>query len=173
MAQYLAIIPAQRGLRASRNMYIYQNFLFRHFFVTFQREWVGVDNFRMDKYMMLVRRFIRAIFTYWNEMKWKRISDLNQLITELFEPKEAKACLGFQMHVTDVYLEELAKVTQGTIADKHIRVLLKPFITKISDPTVHKSFEALFTQHIFCINNFFHRSTFLLKNRFKRGYLSI
>ncbi len=45
-------------------------------------------------------------------------------------------CLGFQLHFTDVYLEELAKVGggedgDGSLEDESIRKLLRPFVTEL------------------------------------------
>merc|ERR1719285_590008 len=63
------------------------------FFMTMGREWFGIDHWRMNKYMMLIRRFVRQLFTE------------NLLLCEI-----SKTSLGLQMHTTDVFMEELAKV---------------------------------------------------------------
>ena len=72
------------------------------------REWVGIDQWRMDKFMMLTRRYIRQIFTYLAKSNWEEVKK----ITEIFSSSvisNPKATLGFRLHFTDVYLEEVAK----------------------------------------------------------------
>merc|ERR1711944_291734 len=43
------------------------------------REWTGIDQWRMDKFMMFLRRFLRQIFTFLKNTKWNRASDLNEI----------------------------------------------------------------------------------------------
>ena len=72
------------------------------------REWVGIDQWRMDKFMMLTRRYLRQIFTYLAKSNWEEVKK----ITEIFSSSvisNPKATLGFRLHFTDVYLEEVAK----------------------------------------------------------------
>ena len=43
--------------------------------ITEGREWTGIDNWRMDKYMMFIRRFLRQIFSFLKKLDWKRSSE--------------------------------------------------------------------------------------------------
>jgi len=43
---------------------------FTVFLSTMRREWFGIDRLRLDKFMMLVRKFIRALFLYLQAQKW-------------------------------------------------------------------------------------------------------
>ena len=40
------------------------------FFATMGREWMGLDRFRMDKFMMLTRRFVRQTFVFAKKSNW-------------------------------------------------------------------------------------------------------
>lgn len=40
------------------------------FFATMGREWVGLDRFRLDKFMMLIRRFMRQTFVFAKKANW-------------------------------------------------------------------------------------------------------
>ena len=82
------------------------------FFATMGREWVGLDRFRMDKFMMLTRRFVRQTFVFAQKRDWSDdvVARLNRIVAAEAVGAESKAALGFQLHVTDVFLEELAKV---------------------------------------------------------------
>lgn len=43
---------------------------FTVFLSTIRREWFGIDRLRLDKFMMLVRKFVRALFLYLQAQKW-------------------------------------------------------------------------------------------------------
>lgn len=43
---------------------------FEGFLVTMVREWPSIDKLRLDKFMMLVRHFIRTAFSLLQEHKW-------------------------------------------------------------------------------------------------------
>ena len=105
---------------------------------TLGREWLGIDKLRMDKFMMLVRRFLRQIFVYLAKDEWKNI----QGVLDVFEKdvidanksiKDFRVSLGFQLHFTDVYLEELAKIGGEEMPDHLIRQCLQPFINQLRD----------------------------------------
>ncbi len=44
--------------------------------MTLGREWLGIDNWRMDKFMMFVRRFLRQVFVYAASKEWKDLEGL-------------------------------------------------------------------------------------------------
>ncbi len=43
---------------------------FQVFMRTMQREWFGIDHLRLDKFLMLVRRFVRALFMHLRARNW-------------------------------------------------------------------------------------------------------
>ena len=43
---------------------------FTVFLSTMRREWFGIDRLRLDKFMMLVRKFVRALFQYLQAQQW-------------------------------------------------------------------------------------------------------
>ena len=76
--------------------------------ITEGREWVGIDQWRMDKFMMLTRRFLRQAFNFLSKDNWEKVNNM----TEIFSSSvisNPTATLGFRLHFTDVYLEEVAK----------------------------------------------------------------
>ncbi len=101
----------------------------RGFFVTHAREWVGIDKFRMDKFMMLVRRFLRQTFTYALRKEW------SAEVVEALCARPLEWCagsLGLQLHVTDVYLEELAKVGGESLPAETVLACVKPFAAELA-----------------------------------------
>lgn len=43
---------------------------FSVFLETMRREWFGIDRLRLDKFMMLVRKFVHAVFQSLQAQKW-------------------------------------------------------------------------------------------------------
>ncbi|XP_076635230.1 ribosomal RNA processing protein 1 homolog Nnp-1 [Colletes latitarsis] len=96
---------------------------------TLSIEWFGIDQYRLDKFSMLVRRIIRQTFKKCKENSWdiewvKGISEVLEKV--LVDPK---TCLGFSMHLTEVFLEELSKISDGVISEDAVTEFIKPFIS--------------------------------------------
>lgn len=91
-------------------------------------EWFGIDQYRVDKFAMLVRRILRQTFQILNDNKWN--SEWVKGFIEILEHLllDEKFCLGFKMHVTELYWEEVAKVSCGNIPEDIVTELIKPFI---------------------------------------------
>jgi ribosomal RNA-processing protein 1 len=43
---------------------------FRVFLATMRREWFGIDRLRLDKFMMLVRKFMQQTFVHLRNANW-------------------------------------------------------------------------------------------------------
>ena len=43
---------------------------FQTFMRTMRREWFGIDRLRLDKFLLLVRRFVRALFAHLRAGNW-------------------------------------------------------------------------------------------------------
>lgn len=43
---------------------------FRAFMETVRREWFGIDRLRLDKFMMLVRKFVQQTFVHLRRLDW-------------------------------------------------------------------------------------------------------
>lgn len=95
---------------------------------TLGTEWFGIDQYRLDKFAMLVRRIIRQTFQVCKNRTWdvEWMRDLSQLLEEVL--LSTKISLGFKMHVTELFWEELAKVSCGDLPEDIITILIKPFI---------------------------------------------
>ena len=76
--------------------------------ITEGREWVGIDQWRMDKFMMLTRRFLRQAFNFLSKDNWEKVNNMTEIFSSSIISNPS-ATLGFRLHFTDVYLEEVAK----------------------------------------------------------------
>ena len=102
------------------------------FFVVMNREWEGIDKLRMDKFMMLTRRFLGEAFNLARDCGFE--SEMVGALCEIFEEgptmsEEGKE--GLRLHFADMFVPELAKVFNG-LEKKHEKeyiplMLLEPF----------------------------------------------
>ena len=99
--------------------------------ITEGREWVGIDQWRMDKFMMLMRRLLRHIFNFLIKSNWSKTDQVNKIFSKSVVSNNA-ATLGFRLHFTDIFLEELAKVGGEDLDEKVIVSLLEPFTQEIA-----------------------------------------
>lgn len=86
----------------------------RAFWRTMTREWAGIDSLRMDKFLFLVRCYVREAFAYLARRGWgdeeARKGYLHLLAEGPLNPKDPKVPGGLRYHVVDVFVEELDKV---------------------------------------------------------------
>lgn len=82
---------------------------FRVFFATMRREWFGIDRLRLDKFMMLVRKFVQQSFVHLRNADWcadafGRTSKAVTLLHELRSSGRAcrSACMPYEAHTCPV-----------------------------------------------------------------------
>ncbi|XP_074015335.1 ribosomal RNA processing protein 1 homolog B isoform X1 [Numenius arquata] len=99
------------------------------FWQTMNREWIGIDNLRLDKYYMLMRRILRQSFEVLKRNEWDESLIellLPLLMKEVMDP-ESNAPTGIKLHFIDIYLDELAKVgAKELTADQNLK-FIEPF----------------------------------------------
>ncbi|KAL0858679.1 hypothetical protein ABMA27_011171 [Loxostege sticticalis] len=98
-------------------------------------EWFGIDHHRMDKFLMLVRRYLRGSLRVVRRCGWKlpackayadMLSNSDGVLCAR-TPLYARNAGSMLMHVVDCFLEELAKVSEGEIPSSSVTELLRPF----------------------------------------------
>uniref|UniRef100_G3ML24 Uncharacterized protein n=1 Tax=Amblyomma maculatum TaxID=34609 RepID=G3ML24_AMBMU len=101
------------------------------FFKTMAREWFAIDRFRLEKFMLLVRRCFRqgVLLAYCGGWKDENIIDFcNTLKTTALCPKSQEIPLGLRLHVVDVFLQELARAHGGELTPEQAMLFLQPFL---------------------------------------------
>ncbi|XP_045134141.1 ribosomal RNA processing protein 1 homolog B-like [Portunus trituberculatus] len=101
-------------------------------FLTFAREWNGIDVFRIDKYMMFVRRFMRHIFTHlraceWNLKNVMAYTSILETVVVCPDDNVNNTPLGLKTHVCEVILEELAKVGGENLQHSVVVAVIQPY----------------------------------------------
>ncbi|XP_038219940.1 ribosomal RNA processing protein 1 homolog [Zerene cesonia] len=102
-------------------------------------EWYGIDQHRIDKFMMLVRRYLRGSFrcllrTDWDLDSCKKYADMlssEDGLLALKTPFYARNALSLILHIIDCYLEELSKISRGKISDESLLELIDPFLRHV------------------------------------------
>jgi ribosomal RNA-processing protein 1 len=100
------------------------------FWQTMQREWTNIDVLRMEKFLLLVRRFLYATFLEMKGASWEEGSVkmyLGTLESVPCETEDVRVPNGLRFHVIDIFVDELERV--GTLEEESeapIEVLLGP-----------------------------------------------
>ncbi|ESK90900.1 ribosomal rna processing protein [Moniliophthora roreri MCA 2997] len=83
------------------------------------REWSGIDRLRIDKYYMLVRRFVNTSFRLLMQNDWdaKICEEYNHILSREggpLCPADMKVPTSLTYHLSEIYLEELDEVLGAT-----------------------------------------------------------
>ncbi|KAG2407528.1 hypothetical protein LR48_Vigan728s002800 [Vigna angularis] len=106
---------------------------FSIFLLTMRREWSGIDALRLDKFYLLIRRFVSKFFSLLKTNSWdlQLVESLMGVFDEgTFSAQESKAHgNGVNYHIATVFLEELRSFLP--LKQQVLEVLLKPFISAL------------------------------------------
>ncbi|KAJ7446482.1 nucleolar protein,Nop52-domain-containing protein [Mycena galericulata] len=112
----------------------------RGFWETTVREWSGIDRLRLDKYYMLVRRFVNATFRLLARSKWDKSAcdTCNDTLTREggpLCPTDIRVPTSLAYHLSDIFIEELEKALAAATEPSlpaPLSTLLTPFFTLAS-----------------------------------------
>ncbi|QCD80301.1 ribosomal RNA processing protein 1 homolog isoform X1 [Vigna unguiculata] len=106
---------------------------FSIFLLTMRREWSGIDALRLDKFYLLIRRFVSKFFSLLKTNSWdlQLVESLMGVFDEgTLSAQENKAHgNGVNYHIATVFLEELRPFLP--LKQQVLEVLLKPFISAL------------------------------------------
>lgn len=102
---------------------------FSTFLLTMRREWTGIDSLRLDKFYLLIRRFVSKYFSLMKNNSWEL--DLVQRLMGVFDEGSFSAQEKFQgngvnYHIATVFMDELRPFLP--LKKEVLEVLFKPFI---------------------------------------------
>ncbi|RUP51385.1 LOW QUALITY PROTEIN: nucleolar protein,Nop52-domain-containing protein [Jimgerdemannia flammicorona] len=89
------------------------------FWETMAAEWYGIDRLRLDKYYLLLRKFINYSFKLLAQNEWDNgmMDDYIEIMTAgPLNPTNAKVPDSIRYHIIDVWLEELEKVVVAQLS---------------------------------------------------------
>ncbi|XP_072470924.1 ribosomal RNA processing protein 1 homolog A isoform X2 [Notamacropus eugenii] len=162
------LLQEELGNTISQLIHVFQNIETQHLFVqtfwqTMNREWIGIDRLRLDKFYSLMRLLLNQSFEAlkrngWEESQVELLVDI--LMKEILHPGSEAPC-GVKSHFIDIYLEELTKVgAEELTADQNLKFIV-PFCriaARTKDSTllyniVGGIFEAILEQAPFAIED--------------------
>lgn len=96
------------------------------------REWLDIDALRMNKFLYLVRCYVRAGWRQFAQRGWKEEDEAKlgaylQVLENIpLNPRDKKIPNGMRYHVIDIYIDELDVVDEKREGKMPLEKLLKP-----------------------------------------------
>ncbi|VIO97962.1 Nucleolar protein,Nop52 containing protein [Brugia malayi] len=117
--------------------------------VTISNEWPRIDRWRMDKFLMLIRRLVRALFHRLRSKDWKTtITDMYiSAFKDCVISNDKSFSEGLKFHFASVYLDELDGA--GGLGRDQVTELLKPYAELLGDGKISNYLFDSIIQEIF------------------------
>ncbi|KAK9079392.1 hypothetical protein SSX86_001063 [Deinandra increscens subsp. villosa] len=126
------------------------------FFTTLRREWSGIDVLRLDKFYLLIRRFVNCSFRFLKRNSWN--VELVQRVMNIYEEKSFLASdkmflgNGVNYHIVSVYLDEIK--TYLPLSPETYEILFKPLFNVMSvcqDRVMVSKIKSAVFEHLLCM----------------------
>lgn len=104
---------------------------FSAFLITLRREWNGIDHLRLDKFYLLIRKFLRSVFELMKKYHWNLeiMGKCNKILeNNAFLATDKLLGHGVNYHIASVFLDEL-KGCFIPVRDDVVICLFKPFLS--------------------------------------------
>lgn len=111
------------------------------------KEWPGVDKWRVDKYLLLIRRVVRHGFVFLQKNEWddKLVQSYLDVLERTLFSGEKNIPMALPYHVTDIYLDELEFVMFSELSD--LQEALDDIDSETDDTYIAK-FQELYKQKL-------------------------
>ncbi|CAI9765733.1 unnamed protein product [Fraxinus pennsylvanica] len=106
---------------------------FSKFVLTLRREWPGIDRLRLDKFYLLIRRFVRTLFELMKLKQWDLEllgKYMGVLENDGFMADDKLQGNGVNYHIVSVFLEELKEV-RFPVRKEVVDVIFGPFFVAL------------------------------------------
>jgi len=100
------------------------------FLQTMVREWFTIDRYRLEKFMMLIRKFMYESFMLLKKKKWemKWIKHFRKVLKKtVLNSASESAPLGLKIHIAEVYMDELNKVGGRELSPELVKAFIIPY----------------------------------------------
>ncbi|MBA0838561.1 hypothetical protein Goarm_004370 [Gossypium armourianum] len=102
---------------------------FSVFLLTMRREWTGIDKLRLDKFYLLIRRFLNCFFVMLKKSSWDldfMRRSIRVLVDGTFIADDKFQGNGVNYHIASIFLEEIRPFFP--LRKEVVEVLLEPFV---------------------------------------------
>ncbi|RZC56642.1 hypothetical protein C5167_015496 [Papaver somniferum] len=111
---------------------------FEVFLITMRREWCGIDYLRLDKFYLLIRKFLHQFFNLLKKNGWdievmERLMGVLEVKT-LFSA-DGYPAHGVNYHICEIFFEELKAFIPVSLDVFKFDVLVKPFLLVLKKST--------------------------------------
>ncbi|KAI3932662.1 hypothetical protein MKW98_012633 [Papaver atlanticum] len=111
---------------------------FEGFLITMRREWSGIDYLRLDKFYLLIRKFLHQFFNLLKKNGWdievmERLMGVLEVKT-LFSA-DGYPAHGVNYHISEIFFEELKAFIPVSLDVFKFDVLVKPFLLVLKKST--------------------------------------
>lgn len=128
LAQLIFILPLENVI-----------LFLRGFWQTMQREWTNIDVLRMEKFLLLTRRYLAASFEILKKYDWEEdlVQEMLLLLSEIpCNAVELRVPNGMRYHIIDIYVDELERLGYLECESKApVEKLLEPLRNLAKCPT--------------------------------------
>ncbi|XP_065346916.1 ribosomal RNA processing protein 1 homolog A isoform X2 [Cloeon dipterum] len=122
------------------------------FLSTLRYEWTYIDNYRMDKYKMLVRRVLRQILVRVSSDDWKLAGELGKLLWEniLNFKTVPPPPIGLAFHISEIYFQEISKCSgKNELTENALLDFVRPFVQCIASNKTDERLQAIIRESVF------------------------
>jgi ribosomal RNA-processing protein 1 len=110
---------------------------FTNFIYVFNLHWDKVDNYRIDKYLMMLRIQLRVLLTFLKDKNYSKpqIKWFSEQMRSAFinaEMVSGPVSRGIPLHISDIFLQELNLVDGDKISHMNLQAILDPFLESVS-----------------------------------------
>ncbi|KAI5968141.1 hypothetical protein CANMA_002564 [Candida margitis] len=86
------------------------------------KEWSSIDQWRIDKYYLLIRRVLRHNFKYLQQHEWddKLVSRWVDVMSRTLLSGDAKVPVALPYHLCDIYLDELQLIMFAELEEEEL-----------------------------------------------------
>ncbi|GLT93628.1 hypothetical protein SLE2022_114110 [Rubroshorea leprosula] len=109
---------------------------FSVFLITMRREWTGIDRLRLDKFYLLIRRFLHCFFLMLKKWLWDLDfvrSSIGILVDRTFLADDNLLGNGVNYHIASVFLEEIRPFLP--VRKEVLEVVFEPFVSVMGKVT--------------------------------------
>ncbi|KAK8971480.1 hypothetical protein KSP40_PGU010627 [Platanthera guangdongensis] len=100
------------------------------FLITIRREWSGIDFFRLNKFYLLIRKFLRHVFILIKNNSWN-LDLTDRIIGILLKGSllsvDKFSAAGVNYHISEIFLDEISDFLP--LAKETLDLMLSPFIS--------------------------------------------
>ncbi|KAI1002720.1 hypothetical protein K3495_g5486 [Podosphaera aphanis] len=113
----------------------------RAFWQTMQREWINIDVLRMEKFLLLTRRYLGASFEFLKRHAWDAsfVDPMLELLVDIpCNLSDLTVPNGMRYHVIDIYVDELERIKGLEENNVPLEKLLEP-LRKLAESSPTKT----------------------------------